>query len=282
MKIILPYLYAASGLTIPMKAIVVGAFALVIDQSHAEPESCSYEWNNVPCMTWDLWDHTQASQGDYLLVDSMPTANYQRFDWQDMRTPRAMQIHIWNDGGWSQEQTDERLHLFAQSLAVMPTVLRQAMPYNTVLYIETNNCGPCYTLINEQQHLIKFPHNYVIWGSSSDRLGYTFEELFIHEVGHLLDHVGRQTTGTRISDSEAWQDAVDADDSHVSEYAESNHGEDFAESLLAWMSYHKARCPDSEHAVCERVQETMPNRRDFFDEALFRHAAGVSDFLAGN
>ena len=94
------------------------------------------------------------------------------------------------------------------------------------------------------------------------------EELLVHEAGHAS--IGNAYTNLKTGkylkklEPEEWKLAVKADNKFVSEYSKYK-GEDFPESILAWIMvrYKKDRISEKTY---NKIIESIPNRLKYFDE----------------
>ena len=92
---------------------------------------------------------------------------------------------------------------------------------------------------------------------------------------HVVDRKGGNLGGAPLRDTDAWREAVDADAGHVSDYAASSNGEDFAESCTAYVLTGVGHRLRDVHR--KRVADTMPSRSAYFD-GLFRRWADEADW----
>ena len=101
------------------------------------------------------------------------------------------------------------------------------------------------------------------------RLDPEFEEGILHEIGHVLD----ARMGS-VSERAWWKAAREKDQSrHVSDYAETDDAEDFAESFVAWAAYrHDLARPASARRTTAGqrtyVRERIRCRMAWFDREL--------------
>jgi hypothetical protein len=101
-------------------------------------------------------------------------------------------------------------------------------------------------------------HFFVIYSdNATKRIGaHDLEETFFHEASHAsiqVDHLS----------SAAWQNAVAADNAHITKYAKNNSQEDWSESALFAYTIikHPERFPPAERA---KIKAQIPNRIEFF------------------
>ena len=159
----------------------------------------------------------------------------------------------------------------AQVVAALPSTVLRSLPMNILVVVAAGRVGASYgDRKHERTHRINLGELMLDPGTGEPYVA--VEEYLLHELGHVYDHVHG------ISARDDWIAAVQADGLHVSEYAETNSLEDFAESFLAWASVRadeqraERRLPPDRYA---RVRTHMPHRAAWFDsEAL---AAAVSD-----
>lgn len=112
-----------------------------------------------------------------------------------------------------------------------------------------------------------------------DGLKHLNEEVFDHEFGHgigyendglgegVLDHIGRFFTGSEGEGTpEGWTDAIEADaDERISDYANTNIKEDFAE---CWAAYMEA--VDNGPEALAKLEEAYPARYAIMEELYNR------------
>ena len=111
------------------------------------------------------------------------------------------------------------------------------------------------------------------WATASERsFSDGFEEGLAHELCHAVDARDRryeEGVWGYWSESGQWEDAMEADGASVSEYADNNMVEDFAETCAAWFS--TVKNPDRRG----QLKSTLPNRIAEL-ESLFDRFGGVS------
>lgn len=95
-------------------------------------------------------------------------------------------------------------------------------------------------------------------GSSTARFDWSFEELLTHELCHVID------SRSDLRNAQGWLDAVEADgDARVTDYAENNEAEDFAESCAAHILLGVGHRLTDAHR--EHVEGRIPNRLAYLD-----------------
>ena len=187
--------------------------------------------------------------------------------WPPTKNPEEpnIEIQIWHRHFDSQQKIAK---LVADSIAILPPVLLRALPINTVVGIDVGSgTGAIYwNLLNERAHVIEFAA--VFAHESDDTLDWAFEELLLHEIGHVFD-VGLY----KISENAGWLNASNEDlNALVSEYAATNAKEAFAETFAAWVSFSRdAARPENERRL------THVHRTHILDSILY----GSSGFLVG-
>ena len=176
-------------------------------------------WDAVPCSMHDTLRPSDATGHEVTLETPGGGKRIYRVTSGSSETLLHVYPHF-DRPGWVARRV-------AEAWAAQPAVLRQhVMP----LIIGIDRAGPVYWDYRdrpEASHIIEYPASYV--HESARTLDWSFEELLTHEMCHALD----RTLGLR--DHEGWQTAVTADGTHVSNYARSSAGEDFAESCAAYL-----------------------------------------------
>ncbi len=148
---------------------------------------------------------------------------------------------------------------YVPRLGKLPSLYRQ-----NIRYIVVQKGGIDTTAFAED-----LGHFFVIYSdNATKRIGtHDLEETFFHEGSHAsiqIDHL----TGA------AWQSAKAADNAYITNYAQSNAQEDFAESALFAYTiiYHPERFPAADRA---KIEAQIPNRIAFFRN-IFTTQAGSS------
>jgi len=256
---------------------LVLALLLLVSVNLAEAQYCPSEpkWDAVPCSIYNVWDHKRATDNAYTLQRVSATANFRRWSWESNYGP-PIEIAIWNYRGWREQDYKAAANMLAQALAVLPPVVLEALPTGIILELETpGDCagdGGCYALFDQRFHFIEFRHNYV--HLNLDRLDWSFEELLVHEIGHLLDRLSSLPNDpsqwdrkVRWSDSAEWREAASGR-TFVSDYAKRGGAiEDFAESFTAWAGYRTSIIEVDRLTDAHRwhIAQTLGERLAFFD-----------------
>lgn len=111
-----------------------------------------------------------------------------------------------------------------------------------------------------------------------DGLDYLTEAVFDHEVGHGVGYEADgngEGTGSRLGQlfydeglhgaPQGWDDAIEADGTRLTEYANTNHKEDFAES---WTTFVEA--VEQGDTALDEFQERYPNRFEILEEVYMQ------------
>ena len=143
---------------------------------------------------------------------------------------------------------------YTPRLGKLPALYRQ-----NIKHLVVHNGGPDTTSFAEDKG-----HFFIIYSdNATKRIGtHDLEETFFHEGTHAsiqVDHV----------DGSAWKTARERDNAYITDYAQSDEQEDFAESaLFAYtLIYHPERFPAAERA---KIETQIPNRIAFFRNLFAR------------
>lgn len=155
--------------------------------------------------------------------------------------------------GWPFGDIKAAHTLIARTVAMLPGGLTQRLPSLNIeiaghrasartLY--RRDPGPTYTVVFPSRYLHTDGPTFV----GNHRGHANFEELLLHELGHVMDsHAGfiagrpPGPNGYGWSSSGRWRRAMADSPCAVSTYAERNEREDFAESVVAWFAYYGGR-----------------------------------------
>lgn len=247
-----------------------------------------------------VWDVTFDPKVPYTLTELPPgrdSETRRRWVWKG----EGARVSVIVDGAWSDGQRAAIASRLADFLAVLPPFVIRAFPddpfypvslvtsddfYGSKLDYVTPALGQWHMAVRANPALLE-------WGADfgTDKLA-RMEEILVHEVGHLLDHVyahvssplfdtmdlgggvvaGQSVWGhPRWSDTNEWATAMEADGARVSDYAERNNAEDFAESFAAWLAL-RASPRSGRHTIRfekrRHIADTIPNRLRWFDAKL--------------
>lgn len=165
-------------------------------------------------------------------------------------------------------------------VAQWPRFLRLAMPYDVLITdAETGGYFPryCNRALNHSgcgdvraAHVVALPEAYYNhWHDDEVVLSGEFEELMLHEIGHVL--MLGSADWWRPS---AWRTAVARDADYITEYAQVSEDEDFAESFVAWILWKAYR--DRLTSVGRENIERITHRLRYFNARLFGVGVEVS------
>jgi len=211
------------------------------------------DWRAVPCSMHEAIRPTDWDGFDLTFVADVPSSErYDPYrDYVVVSGPTSARLRVYDHF----ENPDWVAKRLAKAWAGQPAVLRRsAMP----LLLSVDFSGPVYwdyTGKVEGFHIVEYPYTYV--HEEARTLDWSFEELLTHELCHVVDRKG----GYRDEDS--WREAVDADGGHVTDYAASSVGEDFAESCAAYVLTGIGERLTETHRA--HVRDTMPARSAWFD-----------------
>ena len=251
---------------------VVALLAIVMLAANLEGQSytCPEEpsWNASPCSV-----HTAFTPGvgDAVPYYLRPAGLHQRFRWWSMEMfgiSNTIEIQVWHNHYEDQRKIAE---LVAASIAVLPPVVLRSLAVNTVVSLDVGSgSGAIYwNLPVERAHAVEFAAAFA--HESDNTLDWSFEELLLHELGHVLD-VGLYN----IRSNPGWLAATRLDQAtNVTEYASTNSKETFAETFAVWMAYRRdqarpfhSRRLTSEHET--HILNTIRHRGAWLDEQVLQ------------
>ena len=235
---------------------------LSTDQLLAQGYTCPEDpnWVAIPCSVHKAFTPGVGESIPYHLRLAEMNSKYVWWSMEMFGINNNIEIQIWHNHFDSQQKIAK---LVAESIAILPPVVLRALPINTVVGIDVGSgTGAIYwNLLSERAHVIEFAA--VFAHESDDTLDWAFEELLLHEIGHVFD-VGLH----KISENAGWLNASNKDLSAlVSEYADTNAKEAFAETFAAWVSFSR----DSARPENER-RLTHVHRTHILDSILYRGA----------
>ena len=156
---------------------------------------------------------------------------------------------------------------FGQLYGRIPFFLRDRMP---AIYVTREGTG--YSGAYHNRPFVEF--NFGV-SDEDDLIGLDghFLGVMIHELAHYMDaRRGGEFIDFRlwISGDPGWASAAAADGEYITSYASTNHREDFAETMSAYLAsrYHRERFYP---AVIAHIERTIPNRLAYLDSILDDH-----------
>ena len=168
--------------------------------------------------------------------------------------------------------------MMADAALTLPRIVLRSLPENTTLSMDTGSSGGAiyWDLPNERSHAIEFDAAFA--HEEVPTLDWSFEELLVHEVGHVFDKLHG------ITNRLEWLDAVAADGTGLTAYAGENAKEDFAETFAASLAVRadeSRTAPRLTPAHRERIG-LVSNRVKWLDRQLLLAAASRSGRLFEN
>ena len=183
-----------------------------------------------------------------------------------------------DDGTWPDVGDREWLaKRTAKAWAAMPENLRRASMPLTIIW-EKLSGNPVYydqRSTGRSRNAVVFTGD---WANAATReFSAGFEEGLAHELCHAVDaRDGRHNAGVwgYWSESGPWGEAMEADDASVSDYADSEVVEDFAETCAAWFS------TSLDAARRDGLAEALPNRIGQLEKLFDRFGTVSLDAVA--
>ena len=242
------------------------------DQLLAQDYTCPEvpDWSAVPCSVHKAFTPGVGESIPYHLRLAEMHTHYAWWSMEMFGINNNVELQIWHNHFDSQKEV---VNLVADSIATLPPVVLRALPINTVISIDVGSgAGAIYlNLPIERAHAIEFAAGFV--HELDDTLDWAFEELLLHEIGHVFD-VGLYT----IREDVGWLNASNNDlNTLVSDYADTNDKEAFAEVFAAWVSYRRDEArPENERRLTEdhrsHILSSISNRGAWIDEHVLRAA----------
>ena len=230
----------------------------LLAQAYTCPEDP--DWSAVPCSVHKAFTPGAGEFIPYHLRLAEMNPNYVWWSMEMFGINNNIEIQIWHSHFDSQQKIAK---LVADSIAILPPVILRALPINTLISMDVGSgTGAIYwNLWTERAHAIEFAA--VFAHEADDTLDWAFEELLLHEIGHVFD-VGLY----KISENVGWLNASNKDfNALVSEYADTNAKEAFAETFAAWVSFSRdAARPENERRL------THVHRTHILDAIFYRGA----------
>ena len=230
----------------------------LLAQAYTCPEDP--DWGAVPCSVHKAFTPGVGESIPYHLRLAEMHPNFVWWSMEMFGINNNIEIHIWHSHFDSQQKIAK---LVADSIAILPPVILRALPINTLISIDVGSgTGAIYWhYVEGRGHVIEFAAGFA--HESDDTLDWAFEELLLHEIGHVFD-VGLY----KISENAGWLNASNEDlNALVSEYAATNAKEAFAETFAAWVSFSRdAARPENERRL------THVHRTHILDSILYRGA----------
>ena len=202
-----------------------------------------------------------------------PTRNHRRYEVAVAGVSQRLAIVI-HDGRQDPEAADALANRIGLAWAQMPPFIQYLVPAGTTLSTrDTGGYFPRYSLCewhnsceraHEAVHTIQMPSQYYVGyrGVPAGELTPEFEEMLLHEIGHLLDYGGGWL------DRKRWSRAVEKDKgAYVTNYATTNMLEDFAESFVGWVIY-RANPKGLTADATDHINKAMKSRITYLDGEL--------------
>ena len=183
-----------------------------------------------------------------------------------------VRIEVYGDRWPEQDDREWIAKRTAKAWAALPRVLRRATMPTQIIW-ESRAGNPIYYDQRNQarsRHAVSFTSDWV--DAETRHFSDGFEEGLAHELCHAVDALDtRYSEGDwgYWSESGKWEAAMEDDEDSVSDYADTNTVEDFAETCAAWFS--TSLDPDRRVLLAEK----LPNRIRLLEE-LFDRFGGVS------
>ena len=239
-------------------------------QSYTCPEEPS--WVAAPCSVHKAFTPTSGAAIPHYLRPASPHENYVWWSMEMFEISNNVELLVWA-GHYEDEQ--KIAELVAASIAVLPPVVLRSLPVNTLVSLDIGSgSGAIYWgLPNERAHAVEFAAAFA--HESDNTLDWSFEELLLHEFGHVLD-VGLYN----IRSNPGWLTATRLDQArNVTEYSSTNAKEAFAETFAVWMAYRRDQARHSHSRRLTSAHEThilntIRHRGAWLDEQVLQ--AGLS------
>ena len=258
----MPLPYVVAFLVVIMFAVNLTA------QSYTCPEEPS--WQASPCSVHKAFTPGSGDAIPYYLRSTSPHQSYFWWSMEMFGIPNSIEILIW-PGHYEDER--KIAELVAASIAILPPAVLRSLPVNTLVALDVGSgSGAIYwDLPVERAHAVEFSAAFA--HESDDTLDWSFEELLLHEFGHVLD-VGLYN----ITSDPGWIAATELDgETNVTEYANTNSKEAFAETFAAWLAYKRdqTRPPSSRRLTTAHrthILSTISNRGAWLDSLVLEAA----------
>lgn len=202
-----------------------------------------------------------------------PARNHRRYEVAVAGVAQRIVVVIHN-GRQDAEVADALADRIGLAWAQMPPFIQHLVPAGTTISTrDTGGYFPRYSLCEwhsscdrgrEAVHTIQMPSAYYVGygGTPAGELTPEFEEMMLHEVGHLMDY------GAGWLDMNRWSRAQDRDNgTYVTNYATTNMLEDFAESFVGWVILRSNPAGLTDYAK-EHINKSMKSRITYLDGEL--------------
>lgn len=230
-------------------ATAVAGFAmlnsLLSAQSHTCPDNPT--WSGIACSAHEALQ--PGDGGEYHLTYLLERSEYR--DYAAVKGESAARLRLYRHF----DDMDRVADWVADAWAAQHPVLRR-MSMPLMIGVDVRSRGiylPRYVDTPEARRIVEMPESHV-----HERIGVldeAFEELLAHEMCHAVDHRLEDAAGTWLSGQEEWTGAAASDGAHVTDYAETNGREDFAETCAAFfLTQPGNRLPDGHRShIASRV-----------------------------
>ena len=248
-------------------------FALLwTGNAHGQSYTCPErpEWHAAACSVYAAFNPSDNAIPHYLR-EGRPYEGRYRWWWMRMEGFPTVEIHIWNGHYQNPQWAAE---MVARSVSVLPPVVLQALPKNTIVSLDLGSGGGAiyWDQPRERAHAIEFNASFA--HENANTLDWGFEELLLHELAHVFD------SGLyRIRDNPGWIEATERDGNRrVTEYAGENAREALAETFAVWMAWRRDQArPEPERRLTEehrsQIMSTISNRGAWIDEQILAAAS---------
>ena len=244
-----------------------------------DPWTCPEEpqWAGAACSVFRAFDPELHARPHFL----RPGKPHDKYNWWalEMEELTNLEIHIWH-GHYNRDDTEKVARMVAASISTLPPILLKALPAGThVVFDVGSGHGPIYRYYADTKvHAIEFPANWAY--PDHDTLDWSFEEILIHEMAHVLD-VGLYT----IREKNGWNRGSNLDRHEpVTGYSETNEKEMFAEVFTLWIAWRTDHGRPTKQQTLTHEHEGhmtrwMSNRGEFLDKHILDAAlTGVPMF----
>ena len=219
--------------------------------------------------SWTNAIHSNSPSRDHRVWLEKETKDFLKYTVFISGADKQFGVHLWKN---EPHATNESAVRIARVFSQLPSFLIEVFPeYLAISSHATGGYFPRYcnqdihtgcnmVIVNMNvftaKHLLLMPSQFYI--QSDGRLSAGFEELLLHEIGHLMqDELGWK-------DDYEWVKAVEQDGGFLTDYASTNSGEDFAESFAAWVIY-KYYADQLTHPAREYLRRAGSNRFEYFE-----------------
>ena len=234
----------------------------------AQPYTCpeTPTWSTVACSVWKTFEPVDDGIPYYMRKQK---PRYNRYDrWaMEMEGIPDLEVLIWHG---RYEDPERIAELVGKSISVLPPIVLRSLPVNTVISMDQGSSGGAiyWDLPRERAHAIEFAHTFA--HESYDVLDWSYEELLLHEIGHVFD------SGLYcIRDNLEWVEATRLDITHVSSYANNSLKEAFAETFAAWFAYRRDQArPLNKRKLTkvhtDKIKATISHRGAWLDKQILK------------